>query len=1204
MKMQKILFICSFVSVIFFILLLPSKAFAAVTPYYGPSLPAGYNLVSDTFCTGFTGICYNNEAIGVTDCGTGCSGGTLWTKHTYNGCYEDALFDGSFLAWSPPTSAVCSTADKCIAGENVLRYGSCTCGIYGPASGYKYCCSASGNSETCNSVGNIDNYFPDEGTCPGGYIIDGSRVRSSSCVLLLPGPPTATAADPWCNGTTRVIDFYFTGGSGATSHQLRYGVGAYSDTVQGTGSSPIRISGFSPNINIYWNIWACNSSGCTADPMGYFIINTGASCAVAATPTPTPTPSGSTACPNNPPNPPGGTNTCQVGSSCPSGTNIYGSATNNDCGAGMVCCNQPAPTATPIPGATATPIPPPPPGCTSPYQCNLNSPGSACNAGTGTWTLHPGDSPPGTLCPAPPYPDSTSCMICVANPTPTPIPTFSISGTAWVDTNRNGARDGTEVSYTSSVTGYAGQATVLRAGPSSGSTLTGSATGNYSFTSLSSGAYTITLNPPVGWASTSTNPRSISVGPSIAGINFGITIIRQCEDGVDNDSDGVIDSADSGCHTDGNPNNPGSYTPGKDSELPRGTECSDNIDNDGDGLIDGGDPECQNPPGTWDPNIPSESPPPTCTGNLISNPSTLQPGGTSDLNIGGCDDVEDPPDEEDPPPFDWDPPVDDNPTDEGTSECSDVIDNDGDGKIDTDDPRCHWDGDSDNPGSYDPKDDNELPRDGNSGQCADGVDNDMDGAIDIADPECHTDGNPDNPGSYDPTDDNESDRVGPGESGSTTCPDGGLVVNTVTSTSSNATWTAPFCPTVDLICTISVTAGGPGGTSPVYSTTVNVNRSGIIQVSIHDVTDGSTCNADAPLYTDDVAVQLAGPVNTTETVTDGTYDFVCLPDGNYTVAMGLPPGYQMSSPDKNSIDNIEIDNNTQTARFCITNFEPWYQTTQGDIKMRGIVNPIPAGKYGSIGENASSPQFSKYPGIFYSTRYNSVVSAGGRVSDKGWAINSGYAYNSLTQNRNGTLAYSFYKSRARQEGIPITALGIENIDFTMNATNIPTETGIYEVNADLTINDYTHTPNKRITLLVSGDVFINTEIYVPVGGLFIIASKGNIIIPESLGHASPGFNTTASNLEGYYSAEKSIILEGTKCTGAIPDRRLNVAGALVANALKPFASNGEGTIQNNRSLCTNDDLYPSLYVSSRPDFLTKLTDFYKVSYTKWREVRP
>lgn len=76
----------------------------------------------------------------------------------------------------------------------------------------------------------------------------------------------------------------------------------------------------------------------------------------------------------------------------------------------------------------------------------------------------------------------------------------------------------------------------------------------------------------------------------------------QCSDNRDNDGDGRIDERDPGCHTDGNANNPASYQPDDDSEADgsgnrdvtgRGsTQCSDGTDNDGDGVIDSRDPGC------------------------------------------------------------------------------------------------------------------------------------------------------------------------------------------------------------------------------------------------------------------------------------------------------------------------------------------------------------------------------------------------------------------------------------------------------------------------------------------------------------------------------------------------------------------------------------------------------------------------------------
>lgn len=55
------------------------------------------------------------------------------------------------------------------------------------------------------------------------------------------------------------------------------------------------------------------------------------------TPTPTST-SITTVCPNFPGN--GTQNVCITGSQCPTGYSVYGSATNNACGTGKLCCNK------------------------------------------------------------------------------------------------------------------------------------------------------------------------------------------------------------------------------------------------------------------------------------------------------------------------------------------------------------------------------------------------------------------------------------------------------------------------------------------------------------------------------------------------------------------------------------------------------------------------------------------------------------------------------------------------------------------------------------------------------------------------------------------------------------------------------------------------------------------------------------------------
>ena len=196
----------------------------------------------------------------------------------------------------------------------------------------------------------------------------------------------------------------------------------------------------------------------------------------------------------------------------------------------------------------------------------------------------------------------------------------------------------------------------------------------------------------------------------------------QCSDGIDNDGDGLIDAADPGCHSDGNPNNPGSYNPGGTSET--NAQCSDGIDNDGDGLIDAKDPGCHtdgnaNNAGSYN-----------AADNDESNPAGSGNQGASSSN---------------------------------KPACSDGKDNDGDGLIDANDPGCHSDGNPNNAASYNPKDTSEANAgSGTKGahgsskpQCSDAVDNDGDGLIDAADPGCHSDGNANNAASYVPTDNSE-----------------------------------------------------------------------------------------------------------------------------------------------------------------------------------------------------------------------------------------------------------------------------------------------------------------------------------------------------------------------------------------------------------------------------------------------------------------
>lgn len=287
----------------------------------------------------------------------------------------------------------------------------------------------------------------------------------------------------------------------------------------------------------------------------------------------------------------------------------------------------------------------------------------------------------------------------------------------------------------------------------------------------------------------------------------------------------------------------------------------------------------------------------------------------------------------------------------------------------------------------------------------------------------------------------------------------------------------------------------------------------------------------------------------------------------------------------------------QTVNFCLKTVYSWYQVDTGDVRFRGLVNKIP-------GDNlaATHPTF---PGIFFSSEWPTEFN-GFSPSSRNWLVNSEYNYNSRSSRSLGAMAYTFYTSRARVKKVTVTDLFPGTSSLSRLAT-----TGVYKYEGDMSINSSwsPFPPGAHIVLLVNGNVTISTPITVPAGqnNLFILAAKGNITVGSNVGTtpSSTYASDTTNRLEGIYTAEEDIVF-GTRanCTAGTPDLRLNVGGALIANSKNPFSNSGTGEVINRRSLCAEDTTYPSLTVTTRPDFLTQLTDFYKTSIKAFREVNP
>ncbi len=139
---------------------------------------------------------------------------------------------------------------------------------------------------------------------------------------------------------------------------------------------------------------------------------------------------------------------------------------------------------------------------------------------------------------------------------------------------------------------------------------------------------------------------------------------KKCDDGVDNDNDGLVDCADANCR-DVSP----VCKPGRGEENTN-KSCSDWIDNDGDGSVDCDDRNCQ------------ESHIKVCRG------SANRPKGTGNA---GNSDYEMPELKEGQSVEDLIGTGGDNDGERSDQDCSDGIDNDNDGKIDCADFGCRFD---------------------------------------------------------------------------------------------------------------------------------------------------------------------------------------------------------------------------------------------------------------------------------------------------------------------------------------------------------------------------------------------------------------------------------------------------------------------------------------------------------------------------------
>lgn len=215
----------------------------------------------------------------------------------------------------------------------------------------------------------------------------------------------------------------------------------------------------------------------------------------------------------------------------------------------------------------------------------------------------------------------------------------SISGFVFNDLNNNGA-------FNNEPKLKAWNVNLTVQGATTPQTIDSDEDGNFSFTGLCDGTYTLKQTIKPNWKQTTpannTNYTvAIANGNAVTDKNFG-NVAPRCSDTIDNDNNGFIDDKDATCHTDGNPKNPNSYDPNKDGER-GGNTCADSKDNNNNNMIDGADPVCHTDgdpdnPGTYDPDRPETTPttiPTLPQATITTAPSGPKTGLTLNLFLHG-----------------------------------------------------------------------------------------------------------------------------------------------------------------------------------------------------------------------------------------------------------------------------------------------------------------------------------------------------------------------------------------------------------------------------------------------------------------------------------------------------------------------------------------------------------------------------------------
>lgn len=346
----------------------------------------------------------------------------------------------------------------------------------------------------------------------------------------------------------------------------------------------------------------------------------------------------------------------------------------------------------------------------------------------------------------------------------------------------------------------------------------------------------------------------------------------------------------------------------------------------------------------------------------------------------------------------------------------------------------------------------------------------------------------------------------------------------------------------------------------------------------------------------------------------GTYRVDSLPQGSYTVSLRPPLGYIATYPlpptfvvtvgpscsVQGALSAACIGGSIINLNFGITDSYSWIQSTGGDMRIdSGFWEEIPLTAAG--GAYASLKGTTGTPGLILSGRGTPGFGAGQASQNPyNWVIGNPIDKEIYSDVRSFVpTSYYYTLGVAQNSSLTPIDLGTICIGGVLNCTlpsNLPH--GLYGSNNNVDISgpSYTFPLNQNYVFLIQGDLHISTKIFVPKSSTVTFSVSGSITVDKSIGEAP---SSTASTIEGFYSADKDFIAQGKSVCPSSPDGRLNIAGSVVVNA----ALKG-GSFINQRDLCNSNQSYPSVSFSERADFLVNAPRLIQQRRITWREVAP